>query len=463
MEERKILTVQKYQKGQVWMVKENPKVTDAKMTTDCRLMAKNRPYVIVSSNEFLSTNPEFIQGYPMSTQIHDENGAAGPYITIQNMVGSLTQIVMRELKTIPVSDIQNYFFSIPEAVMEEVDMHTAYKLGMLYMSKDVMCQLSNLRETLGKMTYSTSMPAPKLIGSQYQIPESKNHLTEKEPVTETGIRIPKDINQIPSSVVADVITNLEPTEWKYFQKNAVTQLMESNKSHIVYQRGYCKSGKPAGAIEVIYYDHNAKNKAEPPKFIFPYAFVRVAVTKEFRKSGIARMMLSDMFSAMIADESFHDLKLQMFYNPDICTFSKFAPKFGFSPDTVKIDRCQLFKFTGTMSNYVVENKPKPVERKAPTVRKQTGVVHTLYSTGSTTPPKTSVRMKWTPELMESFLSDCKSMSKESVAIKWNITVKAIDSRKNYCRTHLQNAIKQGGVLTQAEWVSNLIKPALAHM
>lgn len=118
-----------------------------------------------------------------------------------------------------------------------------------------------------------------------------------------------------------------------------------------------------------------------------------------------------------------------------------------------------------MSDYIVENKPNPIAAKTTAVRKQTGVVHTLYSNGSTTPPKSSTRMKWTAELMESFLSDCKTMSKESVAIKWNITVKAIDSRKNYCKTHLPNAIKRngGGVLTQGEWISNLIKPVLANV
>lgn len=108
-------------KGQVWMVNEDPRLTNFKMKTHSRLMAKTRPYLILSPED----DWEIITAIPITSKLSYQGTID---LTYKGIDGTTEQLRMSQITSIEKRLLFEYMYTIPESLMCDVDRVIVEKL-----------------------------------------------------------------------------------------------------------------------------------------------------------------------------------------------------------------------------------------------------------------------------------------------------------------------------------------------
>lgn len=108
-------------KGQVWMVNEDTRLTNFKMRTHSRLMAKTRPHLILSPEDDWG----IITAIPITSKL-SYRGAID--LTYKGIDGTTEQLRMSQITSIEKKSLFEYMYTIPESLMNDVDKVIIEKL-----------------------------------------------------------------------------------------------------------------------------------------------------------------------------------------------------------------------------------------------------------------------------------------------------------------------------------------------
>ena len=120
--------IQKYRKGDVFFVNEEPWMTNEKIQKSSHIIAKSRPYAIITGDEVLMKNPQTIQMLPLTSQYDSKN--CGDDILIMTPNG-VNRIVTSQILTIDIRDLRNYMYHLPDSVILDIDLKISKRLGLV--------------------------------------------------------------------------------------------------------------------------------------------------------------------------------------------------------------------------------------------------------------------------------------------------------------------------------------------
>lgn len=141
----------KFRRGQVWVC-DDP-LTAAKIQSRSHIMAKRRPYIIMTSNNILEKfDNEVINVYPLTTTVNklDLPRTLEHDIIFRNEFGVLNRIVTNQIMTIDKTWFDQYLYTLPDDFMEWIDQVLSYKLGLTdtveKSTKNIVKQLTTFME-----------------------------------------------------------------------------------------------------------------------------------------------------------------------------------------------------------------------------------------------------------------------------------------------------------------------------
>lgn len=120
----------KFQRGQVWIVREDERLTECKLNLKTPIIARTRPYLIVSSNEF--TCERIIYAIPLTHTV-DVDRTDDIIVATSKTPNGLevcSRIIMNQLCAIDSHMCERYMFTLPDTVMAKVSEIISYKLGL---------------------------------------------------------------------------------------------------------------------------------------------------------------------------------------------------------------------------------------------------------------------------------------------------------------------------------------------
>lgn len=140
--------VKKFMRGQVWMVKEDPAITKAKLEGGDRTEAYSRPYVIITSQDDLNNCDGLIQCYPITSRIGIQTGTD---IIFRNHKLEQNKIVTNQIQTRDEKNFMAYMFTMPDDIMADLDMIGAKRQGFYTTLININNEIKELQKELDKL------------------------------------------------------------------------------------------------------------------------------------------------------------------------------------------------------------------------------------------------------------------------------------------------------------------------
>lgn len=141
-------SVMRLMRGQVWMVKEDFAITKAKLERGDRTEAYTRPYVIITSQDDLNNCDGMIQCYPITSKIGVKTGND---IIFRNHKFEQNKIVTNQIQTRDVRNFMSYMFTMPDDIMNELDMIGAKRQGLTSIITTLDKEIKRLQAELDKL------------------------------------------------------------------------------------------------------------------------------------------------------------------------------------------------------------------------------------------------------------------------------------------------------------------------
>lgn len=119
--------VQTIKRGQVWMVKEDVDVTNARISAGAKLHVKTRPWVVITSEEYCDNR--FVQAYPITSTL-GVIGLETDDIIFRNHENIQNRLLLDELSTIETKNFLSYMYTMPEDMMKYIEEVTMKRLNL---------------------------------------------------------------------------------------------------------------------------------------------------------------------------------------------------------------------------------------------------------------------------------------------------------------------------------------------
>lgn len=140
-----------YLRGQVWFVQEDTRITEAKIQGGSRIQAKSRPYLLYIGYEASLQHPTVVQGFPVSTSIRADDGVdilRDDEIYFYNHRGDRARCLVNQLTSIDTKNLSRYMYTVPEAMMEEIDHMVISRFGLTQQFQEIETRLNQLKAQL---------------------------------------------------------------------------------------------------------------------------------------------------------------------------------------------------------------------------------------------------------------------------------------------------------------------------
>jgi len=219
-DDRKYPTVQKFRKGDVFFVYEQPWITGQKINGSSHIMAKTRPYVVVTGDGILKTNPNIIQMVPITSSVDlfktDD-------IIFKDVSGKYERVVTSQIFTVDAADIRQYMYHLNDEIILDIDRKIATGLGLgdsiVKMALEVSAverKIKQVKKSAVEFMEDYSKDIYK--GKEVKTPESETNDVAAPSIAEVTPKVTQVVTSSPAPVenthVAEQDTSTEPEKTK---------------------------------------------------------------------------------------------------------------------------------------------------------------------------------------------------------------------------------------------------------
>lgn len=198
--------VQKFKRGQVWMVKEDKRLTELRMQLNDIMECKTRPFVILTSNVDIETNSILLTCVPITSNITTMRSSD---IIFRNYESEQNRIIVSEVQTKESKYFISYMYTMPDDIMMQIDKISSGRIGIGSSLKNISDEIAKLQMTLDHLKKSaekifadtictsmqrdniTQLPVRKVTSS---VKKEQPEATTKITVTENKTGVAKSTN-----------------------------------------------------------------------------------------------------------------------------------------------------------------------------------------------------------------------------------------------------------------------------
>lgn len=194
-DDRKYPEVQKFRKGDVFFVYEQPWISGQKINGNSHTMAKTRPYVVISGDSVLKSNPPILQMVPITSSV---DLTRMDDVIYKDSYGKFSRVVTNQIFTIDVNDIRQYLYHLNDEIILDIDRSIASGLGIADAIVKMAFEAAALEDKIKKAKAS----AVEFIEEQMKTTKTKTKKVTK-PKEKTKETTEEEIEEIIEEVASD--------------------------------------------------------------------------------------------------------------------------------------------------------------------------------------------------------------------------------------------------------------------